>query len=295
MKMMRKTYIYNKVMSRVGRMVFLSLFSLLSLPMAAQVTYQRADSIKICQVLKQTDGKAGTLEMARQFMNIPYVGQTLEVNDREQLVVNTRQLDCTTLVETVTALTLCARNNRRTWADYLDVLRQLRYRNGKLQDYTSRLHYFSDWIDNKTKMGLVTEVQKPNPPFTAVQRLNINYMSQHPQSYRSLKEHPEQVSVIRKQEQTLTGKTYRFIPKTALKNSKLLRQTIKDGDILAITCNKKGLDIAHLGFAVWRKDGLHLLNASQLHKKVVEEPMTLYQYMQQHKTFTGIRVVRIKN
>ena len=144
-------------------------------------------------------------------------------------------------------------------------------------------------------MDLVTEVQKPNPPFTAVQRLNINYMSQHPQSYRSLKEHPEQVSVIRKQEQALTGKSYRFIPKTALKNSKLLRQTIKDGDILAITCNKKGLDIAHLGFAVWRKDGLHLLNASQLHKKVVEERMTLYQYMQQHKTFTGIRVVRIKN
>ena len=59
--------------------------------------------------------------------------------------------------------------------------------------------------------------------------------------------------------------------------------------------NKAGLDIAHLGFAVWRADGLHLLNASQLHKKVVEEPMTLYRYMQQHPTFTGIRVVRICN
>jgi hypothetical protein len=69
---------------------------------------------------------------------------------------------------------------------------------------------------------------------------------------------------------------------------------VKDGDILAITCNKKGLDIAHLGFAVWRKDGLHLLNASMLHKKVVEESMTLWQYMQKHKTFTGIRVIRIK-
>ena len=293
--MMQKVYIYNKVILKVRLLLLFSFFSLLSLPMDAQVTYQRADSIKICQVLKQADEKNGTLEVARQFMNIPYVGQTLEVNDQERLVVNTRQLDCTTLVETVTALTLCVRNNRRTWTDYLDVLRQLRYRDGKLQGYTSRLHYFSDWIDNKTKMDLVTEVQKPNPPFTAVQRLNINYMSQHPQSYRSLKEHPEQVSVIRKQEQALTGKSYRFIPKTALKNSKLLRQTIKDGDILAITCNKKGLDIAHLGFAVWRKDGLHLLNASQLHKKVVEEPMTLYQYMQQHKTFTGIRVVRIKN
>lgn len=291
---MKDIYIYNKVIRRTGRIWLLSLFALVSFPTEAQVTYQRTDSIKICQVLKQADQNTSTLALARQFMNIPYVGQTLEVNDREQLVVNTRQLDCTTLVETVTALKLCAQNSRHTWGDYLDILRQLRYRDGKLQGYTSRLHYFSDWIDNKTKMGLVTEVQKPNPPFTAVQRLNINYMSEHPQSYRSLKEHPEQVPVIRQQEQALTGKSYRYIPKTAIKNSKLLRQTVKDGDIIAITCNKKGLDIAHLGFAVWRKDGLHLLNASQLHKKVVEEPMTLYQYMQKHKTFTGIRIIRIK-
>lgn len=292
--MMKNTYIYNKVKRLTECIWLLLFFILLSSPMKAQVTYQPTDSIKICQVLKQANQHTSILAFARQFMNIPYVGQTLEVNDREQLVVNTRQLDCTTLVETVTALKLCAKNNRYAWGDYLDILRQLRYRDGKLQGYTSRLHYFSDWIDNKTKMGLVTEVQKPNPPFTAVQRLNINYMSEHPQAYRSLKEHPEQVPVIRQQEQTLTGKAYRYIPKTAIKNSKLLRQTVKDGDIIAITCNKKGLDIAHLGFAVWRKDGLHLLNASLLHKKVVEEPMTLFQYMQKHKTFTGIRIIRIQ-
>lgn len=292
--MIDRTYIYNKVYKATGRLLFLAFVFLTSLPVDAQTTCQQADSIKICKVLSQTDKKTSVLTLARQFMGIPYVGQTLEVNSQEQLVVNTRQLDCTTLVETVTALTLCARNSRYTWNDYLDVLRQLRYRDGKLQGYTSRLHYFSDWIDNKTKMGLVMEIQKPNPPFTAVQRLNINYMSEHPQSYRSLKEHPEQIPVIRQQEQALTGKSYRFIPKTALKNSKLLRQTIKDGDIIAITCNKKGLDIAHLGFAVWRKDRLHLLNASQLHKKVVEEPMTLYQYMRKHKTFTGVRIIRIK-
>jgi hypothetical protein len=119
-------------------------------------------------------------------------------------------------------------------------------------------------------------------------------MSEHPQAYQALKAHPEFIPVIRQQEEALTGKTYRYIPKTAVRNTELLRQTIKDGDIIAITCNKKGLDISHLGFAVWRKDGLHLLNASLLHKKVVEEPMTLYRYLQKHPTFTGIRIIRIK-
>jgi hypothetical protein len=267
---------------------------MMSLALSAQVTYTRADSLTICKLLKQAPQQASTLWFARQFHGIPYVAHTLEVNNLEQLVVNTRELDCTTLVETVTALTLCVKQEKRQWTDYLDMLRTLRYRQGVLNGYTSRLHYFTDWILDKQQMGMVEEIQQPNPPFTAVQRIDVDFMSQHPQYYKALKANPALVPVIRQQEQTLTGKTFRYIPKHEVKNTKLMRQTIKDGDIIAITCNKKGLEIAHLGFAVWQKDGLHLLNASQLHHKVVTEPMTLRQYLQKHKTHTGIRIIRIK-
>ena len=260
----------------------------------AQTTYQLADSVKICRLLQRAPQEKNnvTLWLARQFLGVPYVAHTLEVNDKEQLVVNARQLDCTTLVETVTALTLCVQQGKERFADYTEMLRKLRYRQGCLEGYPSRLHYFTDWIDDKQLMGIVDEIQKPNPPFTATQKITVNYMSEHPQAYQALKTHPEFVPFIRQQEKKLTGKTYRYIPKTAVKNTKLLRQTIHDGDIIAITCNKKGLDIAHLGFAVWHRDGLHLLNASSIHKKVVEEPMTLYRYLQKHSSFTGIRIVR---
>ena len=259
-----------------------------------RVTYQRADSLKICRLLRDANKQTTTLWFARQFLNIPYVAHTLEVNPAEQLVVNTRQLDCTTLVETVTALTLCAHQGKRSWNDYLSTLRTLRYRKGKLDGYPSRLHYFSDWIADKTAMSIVKEIQSPNPPFSAVQHINVNYMSTHPDAYQALKAHPEWVSVIRQQEETLSRTTSRYIPKSVLKrNTKAQRQAVHDGDIIAITCNKKGLDIAHLGFAVWKKDGLHLLNASQIHKKVVQEPMTLYQYLQKHPSHTGIRIIRI--
>jgi hypothetical protein len=119
-------------------------------------------------------------------------------------------------------------------------------------------------------------------------------MSQHPQSYKALKAHPEMVSVIAAQEAALTGRRYRYIPKNGVVDSKAMRAAVHDGDIIAITCSKPGLDIAHLGFAVWRRDGLHLLNASQLHKKVVEEPMTLKEYLKKHPSHTGIRIVRIE-
>ena len=263
--------------------------------LAAQTTYQPADSIKICQLLSQANSETSTLWFARQFLNVPYVAHTLEVNDDERLVVNTRQLDCTTLVETVAALKLCAQQGKRGFADYQQILRTLRYRQGRMAGYPSRLHYFTDWIRDKVEMQLVTDIQQPNPPFTAVQTVRVNYMSTHPTAYKALKANASLVPEIRAQEQSLTGMKVRYIPKHQIRNNKLLRSVVKDGDILAITCNKKGLDIAHLGFAVWRKDGLHLLNASMIHKKVVEEPMTLYQYMQKHKTHTGIRVVRINS
>lgn len=263
--------------------------------LAAQTTFLPADSIKICQLLSQANSETSTLWFARQFLNVPYVAHTLEVNDDERLVVNTRQLDCTTLVETVAALKLCAQQGKRGFADYQQILRTLRYRQGRMAGYPSRLHYFTDWIRDKAEMQLVTDIQQPNPPFTAVQTVRVNYMSTHPTAYKALKANASLVPEIRAQEQSLTGMKVRYIPKHQIRNNKLLRSVVKDGDILAITCNKKGLDIAHLGFAVWRKDGLHLLNASMIHKKVVEEPMTLYQYMQKHKTHTGIRVVRINS
>ena len=110
---------------------------MISLAVSAQVTYTRADSLTICRLLKQAPQQASTLWFARQFHDIPYVAHTLEVNDQEQLVVNTRELDCTTLVETVTALTLCVKQEKRQWEDYLQMLRTLRYRQGVLDGYTS--------------------------------------------------------------------------------------------------------------------------------------------------------------
>ena len=262
-----------------------------------QVSAQPQDSATVCQLLEEARllpiSANYPLFFARKFLDVPYVAHTLEVNNDERLVVNTRQLDCTTLVETVTALTLCAYRHLYTWRDYLNALVAMRYRDGRIDTYTSRIHYFTEWITANTEAGIVTEIQTPNPPFSAVQQVSVNYMSQHPESYKALRNHPEYVGKIREMERRVTGGRFRYIPKGVVGDAALLKKAVRDGDIIAITCNKKGLDITHLGFAVWKDGALHLLNASQLHKKVVEEPMTLYQYLQQHPSHTGIRIIRI--
>lgn len=261
--------------------------------------YERTDSVFITQLLDDASRQPRTVNFplffARKFLGRPYVAHTLEIlDDAEQLIVNTRQLDCTTLVENVTALTLCTYRHLYTFRDYLNALMTLRYRDGRLNGYTSRLHYFTDWILDNSRLHLVSEQQQPDPPFTATQTVKVGYMSAHPNAYKALKRHPEYLGAIRESEDSLSGLIFPYIPKQQVTDTPAMRQAVRDGDIIAITCSKPGLDIAHLGFAVWRDDGLHLLNASQLHKRVVEEPMLLGQYLQKHPSHTGIRIVRIE-
>ena len=267
---------------------------LFALPLSAQ-----NDSIRIEQWLADAPKGATSADLnlffARKMLGLPYVAHTLEVNKDERLVVNTRELDCTTLVETTVALTLCARQGQNRFAHFKKQLQQLRYRGGKTGDYTTRIHYFTDWIAQNHTRGWVRDIQGPNPPFKAVQTIDLWFMSRNADKYLMLRRHPEFVPEIRRQEEIYKGRKFRYIPKSAVVNSPSVRQAVHDGDIIAITTNKPGLDIAHVGFAVWKKDGLHLLNASQTHKKVVEETMTLRTYLDRHKSFTGFRVARIRN
>lgn len=264
---------------------------------AYEVDYKPSDSIRVIKLLndakKQPESTNYIIYFARKLKGIPYVAHTLEINKKEKLVINLRQLDCTTYVENVVALSMCMNEKKYTFKSFCDNLKKIRYRDDSQPHYTQRLHYFTDWIENNTKKGICKEIQSPAPPFTNTQRINVFYMSENPSKYKMLKENPKYIPTIRKTEQNINQKTYKYIPKTEVKNTNTVRRTIQDGDIIATTTSLKGLDIQHIGFAIWHKDGLHMLNASSLHHKVVEEPMTLYNYLQKQKTMTGIRIIRL--
>lgn len=261
--------------------------------------YEAADSILIEQLLadgnaQKCDKGQDVLYFARKFLGKPYVAHTLELfPDDERLVLNTRELDCTTYVDIVVALTLCSRRGETTFRQFVHQLHMQRYWNGVCNGYPSRIHYFTDWIRDNSRLGFVAEIQSPNPPFTAVQTLKVNYMTTHPQSYVSLKRHPEYLPLIAEKERDLTGRKYRYIPTAQLADSRELRNTVNDGDIIAITSLTPGLDIAHLGIAVWHDDGLHMIDASSRHKKVVEESITMQQYLRNRRNADGIRIVRL--
>lgn len=284
-------------------MLFLGGLCMMMTAAAQQPQYMQEDSLRVMNLIQSAIEDtlayptAGQMMLrigrAIEAMNVPYVAHTLEPNDKERLIVNLRELDCTTFVETVTALTLCVRSHRTTFEDYCRVLQKIRYWQGRPPQYVRRLHYFTSWIEDNTTMDFVREIQGPNPPFTAVQTVQAHYMTQHPDKYRMLTVNPQDIPMIREMEQRIEGKKYRYIPQQQLYNNRLLRNTVHDGDIIVIITNKEGLDTQHLGIAAWHSDGLHLLNASSIHHKVIEEPMTLRQYLFKHPSMPGIRIVRV--
>lgn len=266
-------------------------------PLWAKAQYTTADSIKVVKLLQEGKKQKGKQDLvlffARKFLGIPYVASTLENNTDEQLVINLRQLDCTTFVENVLTLTLCTKNGQTTFDDFCNQLRKIRYRNGKV-GYPTRLHYFSEWISDNTRMGFVEETQAPNPPFSAVQTLQINFMSTHVDKYPMLVRTPAFIKPIAQMESELNGQTCRYIPKVGILNNAACKQAVKDGNILALVTSRQGLDTSHVGFAIWKKDGLHLFHASSLQKKVVEDKSLLRNYMMKQKSQLGVRVVKVK-
>ena len=262
---------------------------------AQQVEYAAADSIWIEQVLVKAQTEKpenGMLYFGKLFLGVPYVGHTLEEGDKEHLIINTRELDCTTFVENVLALYLCYQSKSTSFRSFCNQLRNIRYRGGKLTDYTSRLHYFTWWGEDNEQMGLVKAVDTGKFPFTATQRLNINYMTTHPTLYKHLKANPQFVKVIAAQEKASNGKTYRYIPKSLLGRSEQELSCIHTGDIVSLITKKAGLDTSHVGIAVWQNGKLHLMHASSNYMKVILDTTTFYDYGQRQTSMLGIRVYR---
>lgn len=255
-----------------------------------------SDSIKVERLLQEASRLPAdsnrVLFFAQSLLGVPYVANTLDETDEETLVVHLDKVDCTTLVETVLALSLADKEGKRDFGSYKQALCCIRYRDGKPEGYTSRLHYFSDWIKDNEQKGIVRE-RTGELGLAAPQVLNLDFMSAHPDSYRQLKDNPSLLSRMVEVEREWKNIPVSYIPKTCLDASPC-ELGIKNGDIIAITTNIKGLDVVHTGFACWVDGKLHLLHASSVRKEVVLDPEPLYDYSKHKKTHTGVRVISLQ-
>jgi len=228
------------------------------------------------------------VQAALFFLGTPYVAGTLEHNEDEDLVVNLRELDCMTLVENCLALSRTMQLPSPEWESFERELRQIRYRNGFINGYPSRLHYSTDWIYDNAGKGIIEDVTYAlgGRKF----KTDVHYMSENYEKYAHLANNPDNVQQILLVEQAINARNnYYYIPKKEIAQRQSL---IKNGDIICFTTAIPGLDISHLSIAYWNKNQLTFIHASFSAKKVIINSDSLIDYCNSIRTCTGIMVLR---
>ncbi len=229
------------------------------------------------------------IEIAESFIGMDYEASTLETEGEEELVIHLTGLDCYTFLEAAIVFARCIKIKNTNFDCYKSELENIRYREGTMNKYPSRLHYFSDWIYemDKRKVGVnITE------EIGGIKYENkVYFMSANSKLYNQLDTNPEFVDEMRKIESEISSRDYFFIPEEMIDK---IEDKLVSGDILGITTDIAGLDIAHTGIAFRSEDGrIHLLHAPNVGKKIQISKEPLADYLKQNKSQTGIIVLRL--
>lgn len=211
----------------------------------------------------------------------------LQPIEEEGLDINLKKFDCVTFVENMVALT----QTRRTPVPHFDIFKKnltnLRYRNSVI-DYAARFHYFSDWLFENEKRGLLRTITKDIGG--QVFPKTVFYMSYKKDTLYGNMADSSTFVAVQAVEKEITKRQKFYIPKDKIPD---VESKIQDGDIIAITNRLDGMDIAHTGFAIRKNGRVHMIHASSQFHKVVITDVPLADYLMKNKGQTGIMVGRL--
>lgn len=284
----RRTFFKTSALLGVSATVFPSLLK----------AYDRSDDyedMKCTKIIKSFDASLKEkpineiiIEVGKSFLATPYVAGTLDVNpNKERLVVHVTGLDCVTFCENALTIARIIKQGTPDFESYKKELEKIRYRDGKIDGYYSRLHYFSDWIYDNDKKGIVRDITQE---IGGVQyNKTIDFMTTHPSSYAALKNNPEAVAQMQVVESYINDRQKYYIPVNSLPN---VYDSLQSGDIIGITSDVDGLDIAHTGI-IYKENGVpYFLNASLKKKEVIISSGDIQDYIMGNKKQSGVMVCR---
>ena len=207
---------------------------------------------------------------------------------REPLTLSLTRFDCVTLVEACLAVARLAETEGvPTWERFGREVERMRYRDGERRGYPSRLHYFSEWISDGEKRGLVKDLGAELDG--ARDARPLRFMTEHRGSYPALADDGV-FREIAAMERRLDGQARRVIPTKRIPE---VVNRIESGDVLAFATEIPGLDVTHAAFAYRDSDGIVRVLHAPLSGGVVEiTRTTLPEYVAAIRRSTGILVAR---
>ena len=284
----------------------LSILLLLTLPKAeAQQaikkklpTHQEVFKEKM-KLPKPTTMAEGVVEFGKTFLGNPYPKSNvnplpnangvvkLQPISQEVLVVNLRLFDCVTFAESMIALAQTRRSNTPNFEVFKQNIAKLRYRNAEI-DYAARLHYFSDWLFENEKRGILKNITKEIGG--EILNKTIFYMSYKKDTLYGNMADSNTYNRMVTVENDITNREKYFIPKDRVAD---VESNIKSGDIIGITNRLDGMDMAHVGIAIRQNGRIYMMHASSQYHQVIMTDVPLADYLARNKGQTGIMVGRL--
>lgn len=225
--------------------------------------------------------------IGKMLLGTPYVAGGIE-GEPEMLTVRLDSLDCTTFVETVLAAAKTAYMGRTSWRDFVQTLKEMRYRGGNVNGYGSRLHYFSDWVVENSHRGDLQDVTDRIGKADYLVK-TLDFMSRNRSKYAAMKDDAS-YEAIKNAEVGYRSHRFAYIKPINFKS-----MALKEGDIIGVVTSLQGLDVTHMGVVTMINGVPHLLHASSAKGRVIVDELPLADYIKRNRKAVGIRVIRIKD
>lgn len=223
----------------------------------------------------------------------PYVAGMLDAYAKEggdprsePLTLDLSRFDCVLLVEGCLAVARAAQGQGR-WSDFAREVERMRYRGGVRNGYASRLHYFSEWIADNARRGLLRDLgtelggSRDERP--------LRFMTEHRSAYPALRDDAT-FQAIAERERALDSMRRVVIPTARIA---AVQDRLQTGDVLAFATRIAGLDATHTGFAYRDRAGvMRVLHAPLSGGAVEVSRRTLPDYVAAIRNATGIMVAR---
>ena len=224
------------------------------------------------------------------FRGRPYFEGTLDEPETETLVVRLDGFDCGTFVETALAMARGVRAGDTTYAGFARRLAEQRYRDGTMQGYCSRLHYFTEWLADNEEKGIVERLD--DELGGRRMRDTLDFMSTHRSAYDRFATNDSLYACVQTMEDDLRARQQdrpvRYVPQDSIRAA---YDQLQAGDVVAIATSIDGLDVAHTGLVYAHDDGRKGLLHASLSDGIVVSP-DLQRYVQKIDHQIGIVVAR---
>ena len=223
---------------------------------------------------------------SKQLLGASYKSNLLDESNEEKLVISLDKFDCVLFVETVLALTRTIAAKDHTYSTFVNHIREQRYRDGELNGYCSRLHYFSDWINDNERRQHIQNITQQLGGIPLNKQLN--FMSKHRQSYSQLATNDTNYQCIIDIEKRLNQLNINYIPTNQIRR---VYSQLQPGDIIAVATSIEGLDVTHTGLVYQHPNGnIGFIHASPAGSVTIAQD--LQGYIANVKNAIGIIVAR---